>query len=301
MQRSESIRSFNHSIIQADTTSRPGLIQVSDIMNSAVPAGISAQLSQALDVIDRHLGSSLLAVHLYGSAVDGGLKPCSDIDLLVTVSARLDEAVRQALVIELLEVSAPPGRSDALRALEVTLVVHDEVVPWRYPARRELQFGEWQRADILAGIFEPATTDVDLAILLTKARQHDLALAGPAAEDFFAPVPESDLFRALADTLKLWNSPPDWEGDERNVVLALSRIWYSAATGKITSKEAASNWAMERLPVEHRAVLVEARQAYLGQAEDRLASRADPLAAFVHFVKHEAARLLGSTPMLSNS
>ncbi|MDJ8475933.1 nucleotidyltransferase domain-containing protein, partial [Klebsiella pneumoniae] len=65
-------------------------------MSNAVPAEISVQLSQALNVIEHHLGSTLLAVHLYGSALDGGLKPCSDIDLLVTVTAQLDETVRQA-------------------------------------------------------------------------------------------------------------------------------------------------------------------------------------------------------------
>ena len=272
-----------------------------DIMSNAVPAEISVQLSQALNVIEHHLGSTLLAVHLYGSALDGGLKPCSDIDLLVTVTAQLDETVRQALFVDFLEVSASPGQSEALRALEVTVVVYGDVVPWRYPARRELQFGEWQRKDILAGIFEPATTDVDLAILLTKARQHSLALAGSAAEDFFNPVPESDLFKALADTLKLWNSQPDWAGDERNVVLTLSRIWYSAATGKIAPKDVAANWVMERLPVQHQPVLLEAQQAYLGQGMDCLASRADQLTAFIYFVKHEAASLLGSTPMMSNS
>ena len=270
-------------------------------MSNAVPAEISVQLSQALNVIEHHLGSTLLAVHLYGSALDGGLKPCSDIDLLVTVTAQLDETVRQALFVDFLEVSASPGQSEALRALEVTIVVHGDVVPWRYPARRELQFGEWQRKDILAGIFEPATTDVDLAILLTKVRQHSLALAGSAAEDFFNPVPEGDLFKALSDTLKLWNSQPDWEGDERNVVLTLSRIWYSAATGKIAPKDVAANWVMERLPVQHQPVLLEAQQAYLGQGMDCLASRADQLTAFIYFVKHEAASLLGSTPMMSNS
>ena len=34
---------------------------------------------------------------------------------------------------------------------------------------------------------------------------------------------------------------------------------------------------------------------------DCLASRADQLTAFIYFVKHEAASLLGSTPMMSNS
>nr|MDZ8475207.1 aminoglycoside adenylyltransferase family protein [Escherichia coli] len=168
-----------------------------------------------------------LAVHLYGSAVDGGLKPYSDIDLLVTVAVKLDETTRRALLNDLMEASAFPGESETLRAIEVTLVVHDDIIPWRYPAKRELQFGEWQRNDILAGIFEPAMIDIDLAILLTKAREHSVALVGPAAEEFFDPVPEQDLFEALRETLKLWNSQPDWAGDERNVVLTLSRIWYS--------------------------------------------------------------------------
>ncbi|GEM_PF-6550602 len=44
----------------------------------------------------------------------------------------------------------------------------------------------------------------------------------------------------------------DWQGDERNVVLALARIWFSAATGTIAPKDVAANWALERLPQEHR-------------------------------------------------
>lgn len=46
-------------------------------------ASIDTQLSQARAVIERHLAPMLLAVHLFGSALDGGLKPYSDIDLLV--------------------------------------------------------------------------------------------------------------------------------------------------------------------------------------------------------------------------
>ncbi len=86
--------------------------------------------------------------------------------------------------------------------------MHDDIIPWRYPAKRELQFGEWQRNDILAGIFEPATIDIDLAILLTKAREHSVALVGPAAEELFDPVPEQDLFEALNETLTLGTRRP---------------------------------------------------------------------------------------------
>lgn len=259
----------------------------------SVPAEISLQLSRALGVIERHLASTLLAVHLYGSVLDGDLKPYSDIDLLVTVATSPDEATRRALMLDLLKISAPPGQSKTLRALEVTIVARDDVLPWRYPARRELQFGEWLRKDLLAGIVEPAVIDTDLTILLMQARQHSIALAGPPAEEFFDPVPEGDLFRGLADTLKQWHSPSDWAGDERNVLLALARIWYSAVTGKIAPKDVAANWVLERLPEEHQPVLTEARQAYLGYCDDQLALRGHQLTELIVFIRHEANKLLG--------
>ena len=71
---------------------------------------ISTQLSEVVGVIDA-ISPTLLAVHLYGSAVDGGLKPHSDIDLLVTVTVRLDETTRRALIGDLLETSASPGEA----------------------------------------------------------------------------------------------------------------------------------------------------------------------------------------------
>lgn len=261
-------------------------------MDDTPPKEISRQVAQALAIIERHLASTLLAVHLYGSALDGGLKPYSDIDLLVTATARIDDALRKALVTDLLAVSAPPGAGPTLRALEVTVVVRSDVVPWRYPARRELQFGEWQRADIGAGIFEPAVVDPDLAILLTKARHKSKALVGPPAHDFFDPVPAADLYSVLSATLDLWHAPPDWEGEERNILLTLARIWYTAATGEIAPKDVAADWAMERLPAGHRSALREAKLAYTGHAEDRLASRGDDVRAFVFFAKEQITKTL---------
>ncbi len=76
-------------------------------------AEVSTQLSEVVGVIERHLEPTLLAVHLYGSAVDGGLKPHSDIDLLVTVTVRLDETTRRALINDLLETSASPGEGSS--------------------------------------------------------------------------------------------------------------------------------------------------------------------------------------------
>jgi streptomycin 3"-adenylyltransferase len=254
-------------------------------MNTSPPAEITAQLSAALAVLTRHLGQAPLAVHLFGSAVDGGLRPLSDIDLLVTIQSPLSEATRQALMHGLLAVSAWPMPDGPLRALEVTVVVHDEVVPWRYPARRELQFGEWLREGIEAGRVEPVVIDPDLAILLSKVRQHGIALVGPPATELFAPVPEADLVRALLDTVAQWNEAADWQGDERNVVLALARIWYTLSTGRIVAKDVAAEWALRRLPEAQRPVIASARAAYLGEAADDLASRPLEVEALVRQVR----------------
>ena len=78
----------------------------------------------------------------------------------------------------------------------------------------------------------------------------------------------------------------------------LSRIWYSAAAGKIAPKDVAANWAMEHLPAQHQSVLLEAEQAYLGQEEDRSVLRADKLEEFIHFMKSEIARC---SAMMSNN
>lgn len=254
-------------------------------MNTSPPKEIADQLGQVRSMLERHLGANLQAIHLFGSAMDGGLKPHSDIDLLVTVARPLSEDARHLLMLDLLSVSAWPGTNASLRALEVTLLARDHVIPWRYPAQRELQFGEWLRDDLQAGIFEPAMIDHDLAILLTKARQHSCCLLGMLAAEFFDPVPPADFTRALLDTMAQWNEEADWLGDEQTVVLALCRIWYSVAAGGIAPKDVAVAWVMQRVPDAYHAVLQSAQASYLGTAPDELASRMAEVSAFIRYAK----------------
>ncbi|MBN3817255.1 AadA family aminoglycoside 3''-O-nucleotidyltransferase [Paraburkholderia sp. Se-20369] len=264
------------------------------IVTEFVSPEIAGQIAAARAAIERHLGTTLNAIHLFGSALDGGLKPRSDIDLLVTVAARPDETARRALMLDLLAASAPPGRAGGMRALEVTVVAHGDVVPWRHPARRELQFGEWLRGDLEAGIVEPALVDHDLAILLMKARQHSVALLGPPADALFEPVPVHDFVVALLATVEQWNAEPDWHGDECNVVLALARIWYSAETGRIAPKDVAAAWVLERLPGAYRPVVAAARAAYLdGEAGAAILS-GEPVATFVGYARRTVESMLSA-------
>lgn len=254
-------------------------------MTTGLPESIADQVFDALSVLESRLGETIQAIHLFGSAVDGGLKPFSDIDLLITVSAPLGESTRAALMSDLLSVSVFPGTDAGRRALEVTVLTQQDVVPWRYPARRQLQFGEWLRDDIKAGIFEPAMADPDLAILLTQVRRHGVALYGPAAQDLFDEIPVIDVRRSLLATVSLWNTETDWEGDERNIVLALVRIWYTAVTGDIASKDAAADWALQRLPSEHKPIVIAARDTYLGLGAVDLAAYPQERAALLDYIR----------------
>lgn len=66
-----------------------------------IDTSILQQVKSACQLIDKHLGEILNSIYLYGSTLHGGLKPLSDIDLLVTVDAPLSEQQRQQLMSEL--------------------------------------------------------------------------------------------------------------------------------------------------------------------------------------------------------
>ncbi len=80
-------------------------------------------------------------------------------------------------------------------------------------------------------------------------------------------MPAADMRRAMVDGIPALLR--DLDGDERNVVLTFARIWMTLETGLIVSKDAAADWALPRLPRQHRTALAHARAIYLGEvAED---------------------------------
>lgn len=54
----------------------------------------------------------------------------------------------------------------------------------------------------------------------------------------------------------------DLEGDTRNVLLTLARMWATMATGELHSKGNAAVWASSRLPADARGLLDHARTLY---------------------------------------
>jgi predicted nucleotidyltransferase len=225
------------------------------------------QIAAAVALLEEVLGDVVLGMALYGSAVAGGLKPRSDLDLFGVLARRTAPDERATIVRRLLTLSRRGHPEPGARSLEVTLVVRDDVVPWRYPARQELQYGDWWRREYQAGDLEPwANPSPDLATLIAQVRLEGRALVGPRPAQLLPEVPVADLRRAMLDSV-----PPllaDLPTDTRNVLLTLARIWSTLETGRFLAKDAAADWAAERLGPADRVLLQRARDGYRGAVDE---------------------------------
>jgi predicted nucleotidyltransferase len=237
------------------------------------------QLDLVVDVVDEVLGPSI-AAYLYGSAVVGGLRPGSDLDILVVAERATTHEEKGRLVDGLFAISDRRDVPGLERSVELTIVVGPDVRPWRYPPPMDFQYGEWLRGRFERGELEPEKPlNPDLAILVTEVLGASVALLGPPAREVLDPVPAADLRRAMTDELP--SLLADLETDTRNIVLTLARIWVTVVTGEIRPKDAAADWALGRLPAGHRPVLARARAIYLGDEPERwddLRDRLEPFA-----------------------
>ena len=236
--------------------------------NAAVRIDVTAmvQVNRVVALIRHVLGSDATGVYLHGSAIRGGLRPHSDLDILAVCKRRLIARDRRQLVDGLLSISSV---DEGRRAIELTIVAQSEIKPWRHPARREFQYGEWLRGGLEAGDLKSVapTVDPDLTLMIEMVLDASIPLLGPTAQAMFEPIQRTDITAALLDELPAivrWT-----ETDTTNALLTLARIWCTVSTGRFYSKSDAAEWALERLPTEHQAVLTQARDVYLGDEQER--------------------------------
>lgn len=243
------------------------------------------QIATAINVVRDVLGDAALAAYLYGSAVAGGLRPDSDIDIFVVSGRSLTRDERAGILRRLLPISGRCAVGGPARSIELTVVAKPALTPWRYPPSVELQYGDWMRAglerDELPAWPHP---DPDVAVLVETARRASLPLLGPPVAALLKPVPRADFIRALADTVPVF-MPGIEEGDDvRNGLLTLARIWMTLASGEIRPKDEAAAWTLARLPEEHRPVLAHARAAYLGEEPEDWRELAPQIRPHVDYV-----------------
>ncbi|MFC7243152.1 aminoglycoside adenylyltransferase family protein [Catellatospora aurea] len=227
---------------------------------------ISQQTRDVVSLVRAVLGEDLIGAYLHGSAVLGGLRPRSDVDVLAVSRRSATPEQRHRIVDGLLDISGRRARRGPDRPVELIIVVQDDVRPWRYPPTCDFLYGEWLREQYERGEMPQPEPSPDLAPLLTMALAGNTALFGPPPADLLDPVPPADLRHAIV--VGIPGLLADLADDTRNVLLTFARIWVTLATGEIRSKDAAADWAIAHLPAEHQPVLAHAKAIYLGQAEE---------------------------------
>lgn len=228
--------------------------------------GTLTQGDAAVEAVASALGDNVEAIYLYGSSVDGGLRPHSDVDLLVVVSRDLTEEERRSLVTYMTPISSRHRRPQDWHPLEVTVAVAADLNPWCHPARVQVQLGEWMRDDLDAGKVPEPHDSPDLTVLASQVLSSAKTLVGPEPAVLIAEPPTADLQRAMVDSLPTLIS--DLETDTANVLLTLARMWFTTETGKFAPKDVAADWAITRSDAEDLSPLERARDVYLGEHQD---------------------------------
>ena len=217
-------------------------------------------------VLQDVLGAAVVGAYLHGSAVRGGLRGSSDLDVLAVVDRPTTDRERRAVVARLLEISGRRASRGPARPVELTIVQAAQLRPWAPPPIVDLLYGEWLRDDFERGAVPPPGPMPDLGPEIALTLQGDSALFGPPPADLLDPLPPADLRRSVVSGVP--SLLADLETDTRNVLLTFARIWFTLETGIIGSKDEAAAWAGPRLPEAHRAVLARARELYLDGLDD---------------------------------
>lgn len=228
---------------------------------------IPDEATKALTILRDCLGQSLQAVYLHGSAVNGGLRPNSDVDLLVVSNQPLTLEASARLVDKLMQISGRyPVRPGTPRCLEVMVFLQQDLAALSYPARCAFIYGEWLRDEFEAGTVPQPHPDPEYTLVLAQAGQDAASLIGPTREHFLPAIPREDVRKAITDALP--DLTDNLQGDERNVLLTLARMWYTLETGKFTPKDAAAEWALPLVSSETASALALGQAAYRGVAFD---------------------------------
>jgi len=245
------------------------------------------EIKPLVDGIQGLLRDDLAGVYL--SAVLGGLRPHSDIDIIAVSTRRTSLDGKRLLVDLLLPLSG--SRHSPGRPIELDVVVQSEIRPWRYPPAFDFHFSELWRKQFESGELQPwpTSTNRDLASAITMSLVGDTALFGPPPAEIFDPVPRRDYIDAVLRDTRTVDKFLDW--DTRNVVLALPRIWSAIATDEVHSKDSAAAWALPRLPEQYSPVLERARAIYRGETQDFWDDLLPQLRAYADFVVSEIEQL----------
>ena len=119
---------------------------------------------------------------------------------------------------------------------------------------------------------------------------YSMTLKGADCKQLILPIPFREIQKAIQ--FSLLGLISNVKGDERNVLLTLSRMWFTLETEDVTTKDVAAEWVIPQLPETFSSLLKTAKEAYLGNLSDEWETMENETLALTGFMKGRIEELL---------
>jgi predicted nucleotidyltransferase len=208
-----------------------------------LPNGVQIILEDLLTKVVDTLADSVEGIVLFGSLVAGGFDPgTSDLDLLVAVSADIDDATLESL----------------RRMHDQLALAHPEWadrIDVAYISAAALKtFKEHDSSLVVISPGEPihrTRTDPGWIMNWHVAREVGVSLLGPPPHELIATTSETEFVSAVRFHMR-WMLAKAESSDAPELgayaVVTACRALYTCSTGAQASKDAAARWAERRYP-----------------------------------------------------
>jgi streptomycin 3"-adenylyltransferase len=252
------------------------------------PVTVKTQLQTLTDDLVNLLAGNLIGVYVHGSLAMGCFNPRhSDLDLLVISQRHLEPVTRRSLAEILLQRSCVP------QPVELSVLTHNDIMPWKYPTPFAFHYSEMWRdqieRDLANGNWrhwnDSVRTDPDLAAHITITRHRGIRIYGAPIPDVFPEVPVNDYLASIIEDIT--GALDAIQEDPIYAVLNTCRVWAFINSGLICSKHEGGMWALSRVPKTLHPVVATALQGY---ADGYERVHFDP-AALAIFATYMRARL----------
>lgn len=213
--------------------------------NPTTDQKLNAVLQEFVAQVKTTLGRNFVAAYLHGSFAIGGWDIHSDVDFLVIVETPLTSA----------EVNAINAMHAEIFKMDTRWARH---LDGSYIDRELVKKVDSACTPIY--YLDNGSTEVSLSphdntlVVRWTVREHGVILAGPPPTELIDPVPADNLRREVRQTMREWGAEilsGQYSIDNRwaqpFVTLSYCRMLHTLETGRIHSKQAGTEWAIQNL------------------------------------------------------
>ncbi len=219
-----------------------------------LPADITGQISEVVEIWKKHMGDELVGIYLHGSVALNAFCPDSgDIDLLVVVRNAIATDKKLDIARDIILTDGKP------RPLEMSAIRLEDARNWVNNGKCVFHYSDFWTDKYLKRFLDPKEEvyvvdhefpDADVTSYIRLIKEHGIVLYGRPTDEVFSDISDEDFWNAISSGID------DYRFDHYNGrylvsnILILGRILSFKAEKKILSKYEAGIWMISHVPSE---------------------------------------------------